>query len=185
MTYQKLLILDRDGVINKDSDKFIKHVDEWEEIPESIAAIAQLTQNNWTIVVCTNQSGIARGFFSIEELNEIHLKMYKAVAQQGGAIAAVFFCSHQAEDQCECRKPKPTMILDICERFNVDDISKIAFVGDSIRDLEAIASAGGIPILVKTGNGKKTLAKFQLPLKTLVFDNLLGVSQYLIEKFHE
>ncbi len=178
----KLIILDRDGVVNYDSEKYIKNVDEWEPIPESLEAIANLTHSGYTVVLCTNQSGIGRGFYTVKQLNEIHDKMNRMVRQAGGEIAAIFFCPHKPEDNCECRKPKPTMIFDICDRFNVEDISKIMMVGDSIRDLEAIHIAGGIPILVKTGNGKKTLTKANLPPNTLVFDNLLAVSEYLIEE---
>lgn len=181
----KLIILDRDGVINYDSDKYIKNVDEWEPIPGSLEAIANLTQNDFTVVVCSNQSGISRGLFSFEELNEMHTKMHKLVKQAGGEISAIFCCPHKPEDNCECRKPKPKMIFDICERFNVDNISTVMLVGDSARDLEAINNAGGIPVLVKTGNGKKTLTKSKIPPGTLVFENLFEVSEYLIEKENE
>ncbi len=181
----KLIILDRDGVINYDSDKYVKSVDEWEPIPDSLEAIANITQLGYKIVVCTNQSGIGRGLFSVEELNDIHEKMHKLVKQSGGEIAAVFFCPHTNEDDCDCRKPKPGMIHDICERFNVENIANIMMVGDSDRDLEAIHIAGGTPVLVRTGNGKKTLAKGKIPPGTLVFENLLEVSEYLMVKENE
>ena len=178
----KVLILDRDGVINYDSDKYVKNSDEWEAIPESLEAIANITQLGYKIVVCTNQSGIGRGLFSVEELNDIHEKMHRLVKQSGGEIAAVFFCPHTSEDNCNCRKPKPGMIEDICERFNIENISNVMMVGDSDRDLEAIYTSGGIPVLVKTGNGKKTMAKGKVPPGTLVFENLLEVSEYLMAK---
>lgn len=178
----KLIILDRDGVINIEREDFIKNVDEWEEIPESLEAIANLTQSGFKVVVCTNQSGIGRGFYTMETLNSIHEKMHKRVEQAGGKIAAIFFCPHKPNDNCDCRKPKPGMIKEIFERFNIDDPTAIIFVGDSIRDLEAIHHMGGIPVLVKTGNGKKTLANGNLPKGTLIFDNLLAVSEYLINK---
>ena len=178
----KLIILDRDGVINYDSDKYVKDVDEWNAIPDSLVAIANLTQAGWRVVVCTNQSGISRGLFTMEQLGEMHEKMHKVVEQAGGEIVAIFFCPHKPEDDCSCRKPIPGMILDICERFNIDDASNIMFVGDSERDLAAMYAAGGIPVLVKTGNGKKTLSKSKLPPTTLVFENLLEVSKYLLEK---
>lgn len=177
----KIIILDRDGVINHDSPNYIKTVDEWEPIPDSMEAIANLSQAGYKVVVCTNQSGIGRGLYTMETLNEIHQKMNRMVDYAGGKISAIFFCPHKPEDECECRKPKPQMILDICERFNIDNISNVIMVGDSQRDLEAISAAGGTPILVKTGNGKKTFAKNKLPDNTLVFDNLLAVSEYLIE----
>lgn len=178
----KIIILDRDGVINYDSDKYIKNIDEWEFIPSSLEAIANLTQSGYKVIVCTNQSGIARGFFTIEQLNEIHEKMHKVVAQAGGEITAIFVCPHKPDDNCDCRKPKPKMIIEICERFNIDDVSRIMMIGDSARDLETIHAAGGIPVLVKTGNGKKTLSRGKLPPGTLVFENLLAVSEYLLEK---
>lgn len=178
----KIIILDRDGVINQDSDKYIKNIDEWEVIPSSLEAIANLTQAGFKLVVCTNQSGISRGLFTFEELNAMHEKMHKLVANAGGQIAAIFVCPHKPEDNCECRKPKSKMIFEICERFNIDDISRVIMVGDSAKDLYAIASAGGIPVLVKTGNGKKTLSKNKLPPGTLVFENLLEVSDYIISR---
>jgi len=178
----KVLILDRDGVINYDSDKYVKSTDEWEAIPESLEAIANITQLGYKIVVCTNQSGIGRGLFNLEKLNDIHEKMYRLVEQSGGKIAAIFFCPHTPEDECNCRKPKPGMIFDICERFNIENPSNLMMVGDSDRDLEAIHKAGGIPVLVKTGNGKKTLAKGKIPPGTLVFENLLEVSEYLMAR---
>ena len=177
----KIIILDRDGVINHDSEAFVKSADEWEPIAGSIEAIADLTQAGYKVVVCTNQSGIGRKFYSMEDLNLIHEKMHKMVEQEGGKIVAVFFCPHTADDNCSCRKPKPSMILEIIDRFNIDDIPNLMLVGDSMRDLEAIKAAGGIPILVKTGNGKKTLANNTLPEGTLVFKNLLAVSEYLLE----
>jgi D-glycero-D-manno-heptose 1,7-bisphosphate phosphatase len=178
----KVIILDRDGVINYDSDKYVKNVDEWEPIPESLEAIANLTQLGYKIVVCSNQSGIGRGMFTVKDLNDIHEKMHKLVEQPGGNIAAIFFCPHTPDDNCNCRKPKCGMIEDICERFNIDNMSNIMMVGDSERDLQAIHSVGGIPVLVKTGNGKKTLAKGKLPPGTLVFENLLEVSEYLMAR---
>lgn len=181
----KIIILDRDGVINHDSDKYIKSADEWDPLPGSLEAIAKLTQAGYKVVVCTNQSGIGRGLYTMKALNEIHAKMHSLVDNAGGRVAAIFFCPHTPEEECECRKPKPKMILDICDRFNIDHIANVIMVGDSERDLEAIATVGGIPVLVKTGNGKKTLAKNTLPQGTLVFENLLEVSEYLIAKQSE
>ena len=176
----KIIILDRDGVINHDSREFIKNADEWEPIPGSIEAIANLTQAGYKVVVCTNQSGIGCKLYSMEDLNLIHEKMHKTVEQEGGEIVAIFFCPHKSDDNCSCRKPKPSMILDIVDRFNIDNVRNLMFVGDSLRDLEAIKAAGGIPVLVKTGNGKKTLADNNLPEGTLVFKNLLAFSEYLL-----
>ena len=143
--------------------------------------IANLTQAGYKVIICTNQSGISRGLFTLEDLNDIHEKMHRCVTQAGGEITAIFMCPHKPDDNCECRKPKPQMIFDICERFNIDDISTVMMVGDSQRDLEAIANAGGIPVLVKTGNGKTTLNKGKLPPNTLIFKDLLAVSEYILE----
>jgi D-glycero-D-manno-heptose 1,7-bisphosphate phosphatase len=180
----KLIILDRDGVINYESDKFIKSADEWDPLPNSLEAIANLTQLGYKIVICTNQSGIGRGIFSIEDLNSIHEKMHKMVKLAGGEISAIFFCPHVSENKCLCRKPKSGMIYDICERFNLEDANNIIMVGDSKRDLLAIYGAGGIPVLVKTGNGKRTLNEGEIPIGTLVFEDLLAVSEYLMTKEH-
>lgn len=177
----KVIILDRDGVINHDSEEFVKSADEWEPINGSLEAIANLTQAGYKVVVCTNQSGIGRGLYSMETLNSIHEKMHRMVEQEGGKIAAIFYCPHKPDDNCECRKPKPAMINDIIDRFNIDNVNNLIMVGDSNRDLEAIAAAGGIPVLVKTGNGKKTFAQNKMPENTLVFKNLLSVSEYLLE----
>lgn len=181
----KLIILDRDGVINHDSRKYIKNADEWVPITGSPKAIANLTQIGYTVVICSNQSGIGHGLYGMKELNEMHEKMHKLIDNAGGSIDAIFICPHIPEDDCTCRKPKPGMINEIADRFNIDDMSKIMFVGDSERDLLAIESAGGIPVLVKTGNGKKSLNKTTIPHGTLVFDNLLAVSEYLIAKEEE
>jgi D-glycero-D-manno-heptose 1,7-bisphosphate phosphatase len=178
----KIIILDRDGVINYDSAKYIKKVDEWEPIEDSLEAIANLTSLDYKIIICSNQSGIGRGLFTMEDLNEMHEKMHKLVHLAGGEIAAIFICPHTPDDNCNCRKPKPGMIYEICERFNVEDITQVMMVGDSQRDLEAIHSASGIPVLVKTGNGKKTKSLDKLPPGTLIFDSLLAFSEYLIDK---
>ena len=154
----KLIILDRDGVINHDSDQFIKSPEEWQPIDGSLDAIAFLTQAGYTIAVATNQSGIARGYFNVQTLNEMHAKMHKLVRQAGGEISGVWFCPHTADSQCDCRKPKPGMVLDILDRFQAQ-AAETYLVGDSLRDLQAIAGAGGKPILVRTGKGMKTLEK--------------------------
>ena len=167
----KLIILDRDGVINHDSDQFIKSPDEWKPLPGSLEAIARLNQAGYRVVVATNQSGVGRGLFDMPTLNAIHEKMHKACAQAGGRIDAVFFCPHAADAGCECRKPKSGMIAEIAERYSVD-LSGVPSVGDSLRDLEASSRLGAQPILVLTGKGKKTQAKGGLPEGTLVYADL-------------
>ena len=177
----KLIILDRDGVINHDSDQFIKSPEEWQPIDGSLDAIAFLTQAGYTIAVATNQSGIARGYFNVQTLNEMHAKMHKLVRQAGGEISGVWFCPHTADSNCDCRKPKPGMVLDILDRFQAQ-ASETYLIGDSLRDLQAIASAGGQPILVRTGKGMKTLEKDggNLPQGTQIFDSLLDFAVHLV-----
>lgn len=175
----KLVILDRDGVINHDSDAFIKSPDEWIPIAGSLEAIARLNQAGYKVVVATNQSGIARGLFDILTLNAIHQKLHRSAQQAGADIAAIFFCPHAADDNCDCRKPKAGMLENISRRFNVG-LKGVATVGDSLRDLQAGFVAGCAPFLVKTGKGEKTLAKGGLPPGTQVFDDLAAVVDHLL-----
>ncbi len=177
----KLIILDRDGVINEDSDAFIKSPDEWVPIPGAIEAIAQLTQAGYTIVVATNQSGLGRGLFDIDTLNAIHQKMIDCVKAAGGTISAILFCPHLPTDDCDCRKPRPGMFKTIGERFDVD-LTGIPAVGDSLRDLQAAYLAGCTPYLVLTGKGQLTQEKGGTPPGTAIFDSLKAVAEHLIEK---
>ena len=151
----KLIILDRDGVINQDSDLYIKSPDEWIPLPGSLEAIARLNQWGYRIVVCTNQSGIGRGLFGMDVLNAIHDKMIKAAAHAGGTIDAIFFCPHTNADDCDCRKPKPGMLREVGTRYNVD-LTGVPVIGDSLRDLQSARAVGAQPMLVLTGKGKKT-----------------------------
>jgi len=160
MMNRKLIILDRDGVINRDSDKYIKTPDEWEAIPGSMEAIARLCRADYRVVVITNQSGIGRGLFTINTLNKIHQKMIDKITVSGGELSAVFFCPHMDEDQCGCRKPKPGLFLDVADRLRYD-ISDVFAVGDSLRDLQAALGGGAKPILVRTGNGRQTEQKLR------------------------
>jgi D-glycero-D-manno-heptose 1,7-bisphosphate phosphatase len=170
----KLIILDRDGVINFDSAQFIKSPEEWKPIPGSLDAISRLTQWGYRVVVATNQSGIGRGLFDMDTLNAINDKMMRAVAQVGGRIEAIFFCPHAADSTCDCRKPKPGMMREIAARYNAD-LTGVPAVGDSLRDLEAAVAVGAQPILVLTGKGEKTRSDPKLPAHTLVFPNLASV----------
>jgi D-glycero-D-manno-heptose 1,7-bisphosphate phosphatase len=167
----KLVILDRDGVINQDSDQFIKSPEEWKPIQGSLEAIAKLNHSGYRVVVASNQSGIGRGLFDMAALNAINDKMYRALGQFGGRIDALFYCPHAAEADCECRKPRAGMFLDIAQRFNVS-LAGVPSVGDSLRDLQAATSAGAQAMLVLTGKGKKTKAAAGLPDGTLVFADL-------------
>jgi D-glycero-D-manno-heptose 1,7-bisphosphate phosphatase len=175
----KLVILDRDGVINQDSDQFIKSPDEWKPIPGSLEAIARLSQAGYRVVVATNQSGVGRGLFDMATLNAIHDKMHKAVMQAGGRIDAIFFCPHAADADCNCRKPRSGMIEAIAERYNVE-LGEVPAIGDSLRDLEAVARLGAQPILVLTGKGTKTHAKGGLPQGTLIYPDLAAAVATLV-----
>ncbi|WP_324779344.1 D-glycero-beta-D-manno-heptose 1,7-bisphosphate 7-phosphatase [Thiobacillus sedimenti] len=176
----KLIILDRDGVINFDSDQFIKSPDEWRPIPGSLEAIARLTREGWRVVVATNQSGLARGLFEMATLNAIHAKMHKAVAQAGGRIDAVFYCPHAADMNCGCRKPKSGLFEEIAARYG-RDLHGVPAVGDSLRDLLAAASVGARPMLVRTGKGEKTLAAGGFPEGTPVFADLSEAVDHLLK----
>ncbi len=176
----KLVILDRDGVINQDSSAFVKSPDEWIALPGSLEAIARLSQAGWRVVVVSNQSGLARGLFSTETLNAIHAKMRSELAQLGGHIDSIFLCPHGPDDGCACRKPKPGMFLDIAHRYDID-LQNVPAVGDSLRDLQASAAAGCTPWLVLTGNGQKTWDTGDLPAGTQVGDNLAAIVDLWLE----
>ena len=177
----KLAILDRDGVINYDSDQYIKSPSEWRPIPGSIEAIARLNQHGFRIAVATNQSGIGRGLFDMATLNAINDKMMEMVFRQGGRIDALFFCPHTAVEECGCRKPRTGMLVEIAARFHTD-LKGVPAVGDSLKDLQAAESVGAQPILVLTGKGKGTREDGGMPKKTLVFDDLGEASRYLVEQ---
>ncbi len=151
------LILDRDGVINEDSDDYIKSPAEWKAVPGSLKAIARANRAGYRVIVVTNQSGLARGLFDIDALNAIHLKMHKKLAKVGGKLEAILFCPHGPDDHCDCRKPLPGMLHQIRDRLNIS-LEKVSVVGDSYRDLEAARAAGAKPVLVRTGKGEKTLS---------------------------
>lgn len=188
----KLVILDRDGVINRDSDAFVKSVDEFILIDGSAEAIAHLCRNGFTVVIATNQSGIARGYFSTDELEAMHNKLRAAVAAEGGEVSAIFYCPHGPDDGCNCRKPLPGLIDLIEKEFEIS-AAGAPLIGDSLRDLEAGIAKGCDPILVKTGKGQQTLKKLekepsntkeQLSLNKLpVFDNLQQAALYITEHY--
>jgi D-glycero-D-manno-heptose 1,7-bisphosphate phosphatase len=167
----KLVILDRDGVINQDSDQFIKSPDEWKPIPGSLDAIARLNQAGFQVVVATNQSGVGRGLLDMATLNAIHDKMHRHLAQAGGHVAAVFYCPHAAGAGCGCRKPRAGLFEEIGRRFGLP-LAGVPSVGDSLRDLEAARSVGARPMLVLTGKGQQTRRNGGLPEGTAIFANL-------------
>ncbi len=148
------IILDRDGVINYDSDEYIKSPDEWQPIPGSLDAIAHLNRAGFRVLVATNQSGVARGHYDLETLDQIHEKFMRELAAHGGYVEEIFFCPHHPEEECSCRKPKPGLLHQIAEKYNVD-LTETYFIGDSYVDIQAAKAAGCKPLLVMTGNGHK------------------------------
>ena len=177
-----LIILDRDGVINQDSDDFIKSAEEWIPIPGSLEAIAHFNHAGYSVAVATNQSGIARGLYDLETLHDMHKKMSTMLDAIGGSVDAVFYCPHIPATRCSCRKPKPGMLLDIAKRFDYKTLHGVYFVGDTYRDIEAARAAGAVPVLVRTGKGVRTLqvcTDEQLD-DVLVFDDLLAVANELL-----
>lgn len=154
----KLIILTRDGVINHGSDSLVKSVDEWQPIAGSLQAMGRLYQAGYTLVVATNQSGIAKGLYDVQTLHAIHAKMGRMLEQYGGQVDSIFFCPHSDEDNCMCRKPKDGLFRDIMTRYQCS-LEGVPAVGDTLRDIQAARSARAQPILVKTGKGERTLQK--------------------------
>lgn len=174
----RLILLDRDGVINHDSDAYIKSPDEWRPLPGSIEAIARLCKAGFRVAVVTNQSGIARGLFDLSVLAAIHDKMHRAVEKAGGRIDAIFFCPHGPEAGCACRKPKPGMFVEALERFGASAAETWA-VGDQLRDLQGAHAAGCRTVLVLSGKGQKTMRSGELPPGTVVRVDLAAVAAEL------
>lgn len=174
----KLIILDRDGVINHDSDAYIKTVDEWQPIEGAIEAIARLHQAGWTVAVATNQSGLARGYYDETTLEAMHDKLRALLAQQGAQIGLIAHCPHGPDDGCDCRKPDIGLLLQIARHYAAS-LEGVWFVGDSLRDLQAAVTAGAQPVLVKTGKGQQTADK-PVPDNTLVFADLAAVADALL-----
>lgn len=180
MAQPKYVLLDRDGVINHDSDAFIKSPDEWLPIDGSLEAIALLNKNDYQVIVITNQSGVGRGHYSDATLTDIHLKMSRMVNTAGGEISHIYYCPHLPDAGCLCRKPKPGMLLQFSKDANVA-LDDIYFIGDSLRDLEAGIAAGATPLLVKTGNGAATLASSP-DLNIPTFENLYDAATYILSR---
>lgn len=176
---RKLIILDRDGVINEDSDAYVKSLAEWLPIAGSIEAIARLSQRGWLVAVATNQSGLARGYFDKATLQSMHDRLQELVAEQGGQVDLIRFCPHGPDDHCDCRKPRSGLFREIAEHFALP-LANVPVVGDSLRDLEAGVAVGCAPFLVRTGKGAQTEHK-ALPEGTRVFDNLAAVADFLLE----
>ena len=176
----KLIILDRDGVINQDSPSYIKSPEEWKPIPGSLEAIALLNQAGYRVLVATNQSGVGRGLFEMATLNAIHDKMHRALGAIGGRIDGIFYCPHAHDAGCNCRKPKPGLLEEISRRFGVS-LEGVPFIGDSLRDLQAAVTVGAQPVLVLTGKGKKTRKDGNLPEGTVIHDNLAAAFSSLLQ----
>lgn len=177
----KLVILDRDGTINVDSDEFIKSPQEWEPLPGALEAIAKLNHGGWHVVVATNQSGLGRGLFDVVSLNAIHAKMHKMLAAVGARVDAVFYCPHTPADDCACRKPRPGLFLQIGERLGVD-LRGVPTVGDSARDLQAGSAAGCEPHLVLTGKAADWRDRGtppDCPPQTIVHLDLMAFAEFL------
>lgn len=177
----KLIILDRDGVINYDSDEYIKSPDEWHPIPGSLEAIARLNQADYRVIVVTNQSGIARGLFDLSTLHEIHAKMYRLLAEVGANVEAIFYCPHVSENECNCRKPRPGMFHQIANRLGIS-LTNVPAIGDSLRDLQAAIAAGAKPILVLTGKGRRTLQDLTEFGDVPVYEDLASVVDAILSQ---
>jgi len=182
----KLVILDRDGVINCDSDAYVKSADEWIPIPGSIEAIADLHRAGFTITIASNQSGLARKLFDLQQLEAMHHKMITLVEAAGGQLSGIFYCPHGPEQGCDCRKPEPGLIDSIEQELQVSAAGAY-LIGDSLRDLEAGLRRSCIPLLVRTGKGEKTLAQLAQHdnpalANAAVFDDLASAAHFLIKQ---
>jgi D-glycero-D-manno-heptose 1,7-bisphosphate phosphatase len=175
----KLIILDRDGVINEDSDAYIKSPEEWVSIPGSLEAIARLNRAGWTVAVATNQSGVGRGLYDRATLDRIHARMNAALAAAGGHVDALYYCPHAPEDHCTCRKPLPGLLESIARHYGVS-LAGVPAIGDSLRDLQAAAAVGARPILVRTGKGERTLTNPNLPPDTPIYPDLAAAVTELL-----
>lgn len=176
-----LLILDRDGVINRDSAEFVKNIDEFRPLPGSIDAIARLSRAGYTVTVASNQSGLARGLFDRKALRAMHRKLRRLVAAAGGRLDRIVVCPHGPDDGCNCRKPAPGLLLRLARHYDVS-LSGTPAIGDSLRDLEAARAAGATPILVRTGNGRRTEAGLPAHLRGVqVFDDLSSAARALVQ----
>lgn len=177
----KLVILDRDGVINVDPDDYVTSEEQWQAIPGSLEAIGALCRNGFRVVVLTNQAGLAHGRFTIEDLNAIHRKMLTHLAQYGGTIDAILFCPHRPDAECECRKPRPGLFLELSRRLRLP-LEGIIAVGDKLSDVEAARAAGASPVLVRTGYGRRHVEAGEVPAGVPVYDDLAAVADDLLAR---
>ncbi|QGM22366.1 D-glycero-beta-D-manno-heptose 1,7-bisphosphate 7-phosphatase [Spiribacter sp. 2438] len=175
----RLVILDRDGVINHDSVHYVKSVDEWVPIPGALEAIAELKQSGWTVAVATNQSGVARGLLSEDTLAEIHQTLRRQLAALDASVDCIVWCPHGPEEGCDCRKPRPGLYQQIGQRFQCS-LTGVPVIGDSLRDLQAAVAVGARPMLVTTGKGRDTYETGGLPAGTEVFPDLVAAARGLM-----
>ena len=175
----RLIVLDRDGVINKDSESLIRSVDEWDPIPGSMEAIARLCRQGWTVAIATNQAAVGRRSLKVPDLEAIHALMCRQAEALGGHISIIEYCPHPPEANCDCRKPKPGLFRNIARRLGLADLQGVPVVGDRQRDLEAGMALGCRPFLVTTGHGQQSLQE-PLPKGTRVFANLAAVVDALL-----
>jgi D-glycero-D-manno-heptose 1,7-bisphosphate phosphatase len=176
----KLVVLDRDGVINEDSDDYIKSTDEWIPLPGSLEAIARLNHAGILVAVATNQSGVGRGLFTPDDLNRIHAKFQRGLARVGGHVDGIFFCPHAPDAGCECRKPAPGLLRSISLRFGLP-LNTVPFIGDTKRDVDAARAARAYPVLVRTGKGQRTAAAHPELLEFPWFNDLSDAVDNLLE----
>lgn len=176
----KLIVLDRDGVINADSDNYIRSEEEWIPIPGSLEAISRLNHSGYKVAVATNQSGLARGYFDLRTLNAMHAHMHKLLGKMGGHIDLVAFCPHGPDDNCNCRKPKPGLYREIGRRLGMP-LQGVPVIGDSARDLQAAAAVQMQPMLVRTGKGRATEAGLDTTSEIPVFDDLSQAVDHLLQ----
>ena len=181
LSADNLVILDRDGVINHASDNYIKSLDEWVPYPSSVTAIARLTRTGYTVAVATNQSGIARGYYDEATLHAMHEHLISLVEAEGGHIAHIAYCPHVPNDNCQCRKPLPGMLIQIQQILGLESLTGSWMVGDSLRDIQAGEAVGCKTALVRTGKGVKTEQKGVGLEKTKVFDDLAQFVEWLIK----
>jgi D-glycero-D-manno-heptose 1,7-bisphosphate phosphatase len=182
----KLIILGRDGILNRFREDHVKEPEEWEPIPGALEAVAKLNHAGWHVVLATNQSGIGRGMIDMAVINAVHLHMMKLLSAQGGRIDAVFFCPHTPEDQCDCRKPLPGMMHEVAQRYGVD-LKNVPMVADTLRDLEAARAAGCPPHLVRSGRAalvtEAEVAQWVSAVpQTVVHDDLAAFARFLLQR---
>ncbi|MFW5443085.1 MAG: D-glycero-beta-D-manno-heptose 1,7-bisphosphate 7-phosphatase [Methylococcaceae bacterium] len=177
---QAFVLLDRDGVINYDSDDYIKTPDEWVPIPGSLEAIALFNQHGYKVTIITNQSGLSRGFYTNATLTEIHNKMISLSKSKGGEIDKIYICPHGPDDNCHCRKPKPGMLNDFANEKNLT-LENVFFIGDKLADIQAAEAAGAKPILVKTGKGQITI-KNNPDFNHPIFENLYDAAKFIVSE---